>query len=181
MAQTPQGREIPLQASIGVSLYPQDGPNAEALIGSADVAMYRAKQLGGDGNVVIAAAAQVDRAEPTSSGPSCPVPTCTAPSSMGPGCAAAGWPARPGRPTRPSASGTPRSGSTSRSPRSSMTPRPEASCNAKGRPGARAGRWLREVDDRVDPEVAVRADDVSGAELDAGGLLIGALLDLAQK
>jgi len=41
-------REIVLSASIGVSLFPQDGQAAEALIGHADAAMHRAKDLGGD-------------------------------------------------------------------------------------------------------------------------------------
>jgi diguanylate cyclase (GGDEF)-like protein/PAS domain S-box-containing protein len=41
-----QEREIHLTFSIGVSLYPQDGQSAEALIGNADVAMYRAKDAG---------------------------------------------------------------------------------------------------------------------------------------
>jgi diguanylate cyclase (GGDEF)-like protein/PAS domain S-box-containing protein len=40
------GREIHLTASIGVSLFPQDGQTADALIGNADVAMYRAKEAG---------------------------------------------------------------------------------------------------------------------------------------
>ena len=44
-----EGREVHLQASVGISLFPQDGQTAEALIGNADVAMYRAKQLGGAG------------------------------------------------------------------------------------------------------------------------------------
>ena len=34
--------------SIGVSIYPDDGEDAEALIRSADVAMYRAKEQGRD-------------------------------------------------------------------------------------------------------------------------------------
>lgn len=42
------GRYVYLQASMGVSVFPQDGQTVEALIGSADVAMYRAKALGGD-------------------------------------------------------------------------------------------------------------------------------------
>ncbi|MCC7250495.1 EAL domain-containing protein [Hyphomicrobium sp.] len=41
-----QGREIHLSGSIGVSVYPQDGNTADALIGNADVAMYRAKERG---------------------------------------------------------------------------------------------------------------------------------------
>jgi len=41
-----QEREVHLSFSIGVSLFPQDGQTAEALIGNADVAMYRAKDAG---------------------------------------------------------------------------------------------------------------------------------------
>jgi diguanylate cyclase (GGDEF)-like protein/PAS domain S-box-containing protein len=41
-----EGREIHLSASIGVSLYPQDGEDFDTLLGHADVAMYRAKDLG---------------------------------------------------------------------------------------------------------------------------------------
>ena len=41
-----EGREVHVSASIGVSLYPQDGESFDALLGHADVAMYRAKDLG---------------------------------------------------------------------------------------------------------------------------------------
>lgn len=41
-----QGREIHLSGSIGVSIFPEAGATAEALIGSADMAMYRAKDRG---------------------------------------------------------------------------------------------------------------------------------------
>jgi diguanylate cyclase (GGDEF)-like protein/PAS domain S-box-containing protein len=40
------GREIHLSGSIGVSIYPRDGADAETLLGNADLAMYRAKGLG---------------------------------------------------------------------------------------------------------------------------------------
>lgn len=40
--------EIHVTASIGVAMYPTDGDNAEALIRSADGAMYRVKEAGGD-------------------------------------------------------------------------------------------------------------------------------------
>ena len=43
-----QGREIFVTTSIGVSVYPEDGADAEALIRSADIAMYRAKEQGRD-------------------------------------------------------------------------------------------------------------------------------------
>jgi len=38
--------EVEVSCSIGVSLYPEDGSDAETLIKNADVAMYRAKELG---------------------------------------------------------------------------------------------------------------------------------------
>ena len=40
------GRDFAIGASIGMSLYPTDAGDAEALLRNADVAMYRAKQLG---------------------------------------------------------------------------------------------------------------------------------------
>ena len=40
-------REISLSASIGVSLYPQDGDDYDTLLRNADAAMYRAKEAGG--------------------------------------------------------------------------------------------------------------------------------------
>lgn len=41
-----QSRQVHVSASIGVSVFPQDGETADALIDNADVAMYRAKELG---------------------------------------------------------------------------------------------------------------------------------------
>lgn len=41
-------RDIIISASLGVSIYPQDGPNVEELLRHADLAMYRAKALGGN-------------------------------------------------------------------------------------------------------------------------------------
>lgn len=41
-----QGRVVHLSGSIGVSVFPRDGETADALIRNADVAMYRAKDLG---------------------------------------------------------------------------------------------------------------------------------------
>jgi diguanylate cyclase (GGDEF)-like protein/PAS domain S-box-containing protein len=41
-----EGREVHVSASIGVSLYPQDGEDFDTLLGHADVAMYRAKDMG---------------------------------------------------------------------------------------------------------------------------------------
>ncbi|HSP15017.1 MAG TPA: EAL domain-containing protein [Thermoanaerobaculia bacterium] len=42
------GRDIVVNASIGVSVYPEDGNDAEELLRNADTAMYRAKERGGD-------------------------------------------------------------------------------------------------------------------------------------
>ncbi len=39
-------RELSITASIGVSTFPEDGADAHALLKSADIAMYRAKELG---------------------------------------------------------------------------------------------------------------------------------------
>jgi diguanylate cyclase (GGDEF)-like protein len=43
-----QGRELYVNTSIGISIYPEDGVDAESLIRSADIAMYRAKEQGRD-------------------------------------------------------------------------------------------------------------------------------------
>jgi diguanylate cyclase (GGDEF)-like protein/PAS domain S-box-containing protein len=43
-----EGREFYTTTSIGISLYPEDGLDAETLIKSADTAMYQAKELGRD-------------------------------------------------------------------------------------------------------------------------------------
>jgi diguanylate cyclase (GGDEF)-like protein len=40
-------RELLVTASIGISLFPSDGVDAEALVRNADAAMYRAKERGG--------------------------------------------------------------------------------------------------------------------------------------
>jgi diguanylate cyclase (GGDEF)-like protein/PAS domain S-box-containing protein len=42
------GREFLISTSIGVSLYPEDGTDAETLIKNADTAMYQAKEQGRD-------------------------------------------------------------------------------------------------------------------------------------
>jgi len=41
-------RELVVSASVGITLYPPDGQDAETLVKNADTAMYRAKNLGGD-------------------------------------------------------------------------------------------------------------------------------------
>ena len=43
---TVDGRELSLTASIGISLYPQDGEDEQSLMKNADAAMYRAKEAG---------------------------------------------------------------------------------------------------------------------------------------
>jgi diguanylate cyclase (GGDEF)-like protein len=40
------GRRLRLATSIGISLFPSDGADGEALLRNADAATYRAKQLG---------------------------------------------------------------------------------------------------------------------------------------
>ncbi len=42
----PQGERLAITTSIGISRYPSDGANADALLKSADIAMYRAKEMG---------------------------------------------------------------------------------------------------------------------------------------
>ncbi|HET6603017.1 MAG TPA: EAL domain-containing protein [Xanthomonadaceae bacterium] len=43
------GHELYTGASIGVTLHPDDGEDVEGLLRNADIAMYRAKELGGSG------------------------------------------------------------------------------------------------------------------------------------
>ncbi|MBV9494220.1 MAG: EAL domain-containing protein, partial [Acidobacteria bacterium] len=43
-----EGREFFITTSIGISLYPEDGTDAETLIKNADTAMYQAKEQGRD-------------------------------------------------------------------------------------------------------------------------------------
>ena len=42
------GRELYVTTSTGISVYPEDGADVGSLLKSADIAMYRAKQQGGD-------------------------------------------------------------------------------------------------------------------------------------
>jgi GGDEF domain-containing protein len=42
------GHAIQISASIGLSLYPRDSSDLSSLLHCADVAMYRAKSLGGN-------------------------------------------------------------------------------------------------------------------------------------
>ena len=43
-----RGREIGVTASIGVAMFPDDGRNGDDVVSRADVAMYRAKHMGGN-------------------------------------------------------------------------------------------------------------------------------------
>ena len=43
------GQELHVTASLGISLYPEDGRDSETLLKHADAAMYRAKEHGGNG------------------------------------------------------------------------------------------------------------------------------------
>ncbi|HVZ78549.1 MAG TPA: EAL domain-containing protein [Gemmatimonadaceae bacterium] len=43
-----EGRELFVTASIGISVFPDDGQNADTLVRNADTAMYRAKSQGAD-------------------------------------------------------------------------------------------------------------------------------------
>ena len=58
-----QDREVYVTTSIGVGIYPDDGANAEALIRSADSAMYRAKEQGRDQFQLYAPAMNAEAAE----------------------------------------------------------------------------------------------------------------------
>lgn len=44
-----EGKTVAITASIGISLYPQDGQTADELLNQADIAMYQAKQAGKNG------------------------------------------------------------------------------------------------------------------------------------
>lgn len=44
-----EGKEIQIGTSIGISVYPDDGDDADVLVQKADMAMYRAKANGGKG------------------------------------------------------------------------------------------------------------------------------------
>lgn len=42
------GRQLHITASLGITVFPEDGQDAEALLRNADIAMYKAKEEGGD-------------------------------------------------------------------------------------------------------------------------------------
>ncbi|MEO8249151.1 MAG: GGDEF domain-containing protein, partial [Burkholderiales bacterium] len=44
-----RAQTLRLTASIGIALYPDDGADAETIVGHADDAMYRVKRRGGNG------------------------------------------------------------------------------------------------------------------------------------
>jgi diguanylate cyclase (GGDEF)-like protein/PAS domain S-box-containing protein len=54
------GIELRVTCSIGVASYPRDGGSAEELLASADMAMYRAKELGRDGIAVFSSEMAAD-------------------------------------------------------------------------------------------------------------------------
>ncbi len=58
-----EGRELYVSASMGISVYPLDGEDAEALVKNADTAMYRAKEQGRDNFQLYAAAMNESAAE----------------------------------------------------------------------------------------------------------------------
>ena len=43
-----EGRELSIKPSIGIAIYPEDGPDVEMLVRNADIAMYKAKHAGGN-------------------------------------------------------------------------------------------------------------------------------------
>ncbi|MDP6433232.1 MAG: diguanylate cyclase [Candidatus Scalindua sp.] len=43
-----EGKELSISVSIGISIYPEDSFDIDILINKADVAMYNAKEHGGN-------------------------------------------------------------------------------------------------------------------------------------
>jgi len=60
------GHRVVVSASIGVSLYPDDGDTLDKLIEAADVAMFRAKRMGGNSFVLSGDATDEPGGEPAS-------------------------------------------------------------------------------------------------------------------
>lgn len=60
---TLDGNELFVTASMGISLYPGDGGDAETLVKNADIAMYRAKDQGRDGYMLFTPAMNASAAE----------------------------------------------------------------------------------------------------------------------
>ncbi len=61
------GSEYQVTASIGVSVYPDDSEDAQALLKNADIAMYRAKERGGNTFRFYSSHLNVHTVEPVSS------------------------------------------------------------------------------------------------------------------
>jgi len=59
------GREYRISVSVGITLFPGDGRDAESLLRNADAAMFRAKQAGGSAYRFFARETGVPEAEPT--------------------------------------------------------------------------------------------------------------------
>ena len=55
--------EIYTSASLGISLYPADAPDAESLLKHADIAMYKAKESGRDGYQLFSSSGHDPRAQ----------------------------------------------------------------------------------------------------------------------
>ena len=47
-AMSPNGGPISIKMSFGISVYPEDGDTADALVEAADRALYQSKRLGRD-------------------------------------------------------------------------------------------------------------------------------------
>ena len=76
---------LTLSASIGISIYPDDGDDAETLLGLADAAMYRVKRLGRDGFAWHGQRADAGRHAPGLSADSQPGPAADRPAAAGDG------------------------------------------------------------------------------------------------
>ncbi len=53
---TPDGAEVYVTASVGISIFPRDADDATSLLSNADVAMYRSKKAGPGGTIAFALA-----------------------------------------------------------------------------------------------------------------------------
>lgn len=60
---TLQGRQLFVSASIGISLYPMDGTDAQTLLKHADIAMYRVKESTGNGYELFTASMNMEALE----------------------------------------------------------------------------------------------------------------------
>jgi diguanylate cyclase (GGDEF)-like protein/PAS domain S-box-containing protein len=64
--------EIPLRASLGISVFPRDAADAEALLKNSDQSMYRAKRSGGGAHRVYQRSRSSDQARVVATGGSAP-------------------------------------------------------------------------------------------------------------